>query len=42
MYSELLKWMPFHRIAAIMMITVASLAVTTNEKSVPFMVDSSP
>lgn len=42
MYSELLKWTPFLRIAAIIMITVPSTAVTTNEKSVPFMTDSSP
>lgn len=31
MYSGLLKWMPFYRIAAIMMITMASTAITTNE-----------
>lgn len=42
MHSELLKWPPFLRIAAIIMIAVASTAVTTNEKSVPFMTDSSP
>lgn len=39
MYSGLLKWMTFYRIAAIMMITMASTAVTTNEKLVSFMTE---
>lgn len=42
MYLGLLKWMPFYRIAAIMMITIAPTAITTNEKSVSFMTELSP
>lgn len=46
MYSanvlRLLKWMPFYRIAAIIMITMASTAITTNEKSVSFVTELSP
>lgn len=41
MYPGLLKWIPSYRMAAIMMISMASTAVTTNEKSVPFMTELS-
>lgn len=42
MYPGFLKWIPFYRIAAIMMISIVSTAVTTNEKSVSFMTELSP
>lgn len=42
MNSGLLQWVPLHRVTAIMMITIASTAVTANEKSVPFTTELSP